>query len=114
MKTRIITSFFCTLLLFLIGCATPTPVETKSPDYTVRLDFLEDGKMTKTETLLKLGQPSGTFEKEMILTYRLGRQTKDSYYLIDYPASWRSVHFSLVLVFDERGLLQKHSLVPIR
>jgi hypothetical protein len=85
------------------------------------LDFLEDGKTTKEAVILKLGPPSGTFEGEKIVTYRLGK-TQEGYFVSDrlaYPYTqetpiWlRDIEglFSLVLVFDEHQILQKHSLV---
>jgi hypothetical protein len=65
--------------------------------------------------LLKLGQPSGSFEHERILTYRIGEDSKQGRYVITPRAmlAWQQVHYSLVLVFDESGRLQKQSLVTV-
>ena len=111
------------LMGFMAGCATaPAPVSQGKPDL---LDFLEDGKTTKEEVLLELGQPSGRFEGENILTYRLGGEEKSQgYFLIrrEYPnrsalkgwSGWRVAKYSLVLVFDPQNILREHSLVQIK
>jgi hypothetical protein len=112
------TRAFLTLILGLIlaGCATPAPLKGR-PDL---LNFLEDGKTTREEVLTTLGQPSGRFESERILTYQLGYEPKhNGYYVAErHPASsgwpvWTASQFSLVLVFDDGGVLQKRSLVKV-
>ena len=49
------------------GCAYERPIP---PDESI-IEFLEDGVTTKKEAILELGFPSGKFEEERILTYRL-------------------------------------------
>jgi hypothetical protein len=86
------------------------------------LDFLEDGKTTMEAVILKFGPPSGTFEGEKIVSYRL-EKTKEGYFVSERetdpyaPPIWFSGiegKFSLVLVFDESHVLQKHSLVQVK
>lgn len=84
------------------------------------LNFMEPGRTTREEVLLRLGQPSASFEKEKIFTYRLGQYGEQGYYIISpktilpaQGASWQNVHFSLVIVFDEEGRLRKHKLVKV-
>lgn len=98
----------------LAGCVTP-PNARKD-----LLAFLEPGRTTREEVLLKLGQPSGSFEQEKILTYRLGQYGEEGYFIIApkvfipaQGASWQNVNFSLVIVFDEQGRLRKHELVKV-
>ena len=103
-------------LVFLIGCAT-APESKVSVDL---LDFLVDGQTSRTEVLLKLGQPSAKFETEKILTYQLGVTAKTgAYYVVErrtesssWP-NWTRAKYSLVLVFDENGVLRKHSKVQV-
>lgn len=104
------------ILIFtlLTGCVTP-PNARKD-----LLAFLEPGRTTREEVLLKLGQPSGSFEQEKILTYRIGQYGEEGYFIVSpkvfYPgqsASWQNVHFSLVIVFDGQGRLRKHELVKV-
>lgn len=84
------------------------------------LNFLADGKTTKEEVFATLGQPSGFFESEKILTYRLGYEPQNhGYFPVEREGrntgwpTWSNASFSLVLVFDDAGILQKHSLVKV-
>jgi len=108
------------LLLLLTSCSS---AYSRQADKTL-LDFLEDGKTTKEMVILKLGAPSGVFEQERIISYHLGK-TKDGYFVLDRIAEGRLekepwLHlviegtFSLVLIFDENNILQKHSPVQIQ
>ena len=69
---------------------------------------------------MSLGQPSGTFESQRILTFRLGFEARNNgYYPVERETTasgwptWTQTRFSLVLVFDDAGILQKHSLVKV-
>ncbi len=106
--------------LALAGCATTTPpplTTSKSPDL---VSSLTDGKTTKEQAILRLGQPSGRFEAGKILTYRLGYESTNHDYIVrerqpgayGWP-TWYVTQFSMVLVFDDNGVLQKHSLVKV-
>ena len=100
------------VLLFLTGCATPIVGAKKD-----LIEFLRPGNTTREEVLTTLGQPSRAFEQEKILTYRLGHDEKQGYYIIDPKQqlmSWESVRYSLVLVFDSNGVLRKHTLVEVK
>lgn len=98
------------LSLWLAGCVTPIPGASHE-----LFDFLRIGHTTREEVILKLGQPSGSYEQERILTYRIGEDATQGHYVISPRAmmAWQQVHYSLVLVFDERGQLQKKNLVPV-
>ena len=78
------------------------------------LTFIADGQTTRTEILLQLGQPSASLESERILTYRLGGDTQQGYFVRETQRSWSETNYSLVLVFGPDGLLQQHSLVRVR
>ena len=106
------------LLPLLVGCATTSPLAEKTAEKSAEktfLESLEDGKTSKQMVILKLGQPSGTFEGERILTYRIGKD-EHGYSVLDRQAGspWTGTKFSLVLIFDEHNVLQKHSLVSVR
>lgn len=88
------------------------------------LEFLEDGKATKEMVLVALGPPFSMLEGEKIFSYWLG-ETKEGYVVLDRAAIaappevpiWRREiegKFSLVLIFDENGVLRKHSLVSVK
>ena len=105
----------CAVLLagWLTGCATSGL--SARPDL---LKFLETGKTTRQEVLLTLGQASASYERDRILTYRIGENGNKNQFVqyVITPADmrpWQQVRYSLVLVFDEGGRLQKQQLVKV-
>ena len=82
------------------------------------LEFLQDGVTTRTDAVLRLGQPTSVLESEGILTFRIGEDTKQGYYVVGPGTAsgwlWEEARYSLVLVFDEGGVLRKHSLVLVK
>ena len=78
------------------------------------LKFLTDGQTARYEVLLQLGQPSAFFESERILTYKIGGDVQEGYFIREAEASWARTNFSLVLVFGSDGILISHSLVRVR
>lgn len=95
------------LLAALGGCAT-APIGKRD-----LLDFLQDGKTTREEVFVHLAEPSATFEGERILTYRL-EEDEGGYSLLGARSQNWSGKYSLVLVFDENGVLRRHSLVRVQ
>jgi hypothetical protein len=95
------------------GCATTAPIPGAKQDL---LEFLHVGQTTREQVLITLGQPSAAFEQEKILTYRLGHDAGQGYYIITprQLMSWQSVRYSLVLVFDANGVLRTHNLVDVQ
>ena len=104
------------IFLLILGCATSSPVGPV-PDKGL-LDFLEDGRTTKQMVFEKLGQPSRTYENGRILTYRIGNEEGKGYYIEGAGASGQSSfkksNRSLVLIFNDKGILVRHSLVNVR
>ena len=104
------------LAMLLSGCATVPPLGRSD-----LMNFLVDGNTAKAEVFSKLGRPSGTFAAEEIFTYRLGFDSKSKGYWVvgretdtsPWPV-WKCAKYSLVLVFNNQGVLEKHSLVDIR
>ena len=104
------------LVILLTGCATVPPIGRSD-----LLDFLVDGNTAKTEVRSKLGRPSGTFQAEQIFTYPLAFESKSGGYWVvgretdtSHWPIWKQAKYSLVLVFNDHGILQKHSLVNIK
>jgi len=89
------------------------------------LPFIEDGKTTKDEVLLKLGNPSGQFEGGRILTYTMtfseekGFQVNYERTFIShgpwpcYKLSVSKAEYNLILVFNENNTLSKHNLLKV-
>ena len=97
--------------LLLFGCATPT-APMGDPHL---LDGLRDGRATKEAIVLKFGQPSAVLESGRILTYRLGGEAEGGYFIREAGSTnWVALKFSLVLVFDQNEILQRHALVQVR
>ena len=101
-------------VIFLINLLVTGCVGQKVIGNSELLEFITDGQTTRTEIILKLGQPSASFESEGILTYRIGGYMQNGYFVRENQQSWSQVNQSLVLVFGVDGILQTHSLVRIR
>ncbi len=103
---------FLLIGLVLGGCETPR-IPGASPEL---LGFLQVGTTTREQVVLKLGQPSASFEQEHILTYRVGEDKRQGKYIVAPKAlmPWERTHYSLVLVFTEDGRLAKMNLVDVQ
>lgn len=104
-----ITIILLCALFMLCSCASLPPAYADKD----LLSFLTPGT-SKEAVLLKLGEPSASFEQGRVLTYRVGADDEKGYFLLDRQVRWDNTKYSLVLVFDEKGLLTKHTLVRVR
>ncbi len=104
-----------------LACAQAT--RPADPETSRRwLGYLQDGKTTKEEALLKLGLPSAQFEGERILSWRLMLHASDGLVPVAREvdpfdprmAQWREAEYNLILVFDQRNVMQRHSLIKIK
>jgi hypothetical protein len=105
-------------LVIAVGChahrTEPVdPSASEPPD----LNFLEDGSTTRDTIRKRLGEPSGRFEADRILTYRLNTKYEVVAGTLE-PGStslaWSEERYSLVLVFGDDGVLERHRLIRIR
>ncbi len=112
MKTRCvkIAAFALWVMFVFGGCATVPPVPA---DKNLLNDVVTPGT-SREAILLKLGEPSASFESGRILTYRIGKDDDKGYFLMDRLVRWTNTKYSLVLVFDDKGILTKHTMVPVR
>ena len=110
------------IILLLSGCAETRLQTVDDSILAQQLSLLEDGKTTKEDILLKFGIPSALFEGERILTYRLRFNQKENRFEVVSRevdrrdprfAEWLQTEYNLVLVFDEKHILQKHSMLRI-
>jgi len=111
---RLMTAGVAVLLLCSVGCATRQAVPPMIQEEL--LTFLEDGTSEKEGVILRLGQPTGQFDGEKILTYRMTLTDKEGL-VTSLPAGqggWQLARYSLVLVFDDAQILKKHNLVQVR
>ena len=110
------------IILLISGCAETRLQTVDDATLQQQLALLEDGKTTKEDILLKFGIPSALFEGERILTYRLRYNQKENRFeVISVEVDrrdprfreWLQTEYNLVLVFDEKHILQKHSMLRI-
>ena len=115
------TMFFIGITVLVSGCATPLIKPIDKMDFSDRLQFLINGTTTREDVLLKLGEPSGRFEGERILTYMLSVDDKRDLRVLPRPLAVSRTDprvyeldpmvCSLVLVFQSNNLLEKSELV---
>lgn len=105
---RLAASLAVLLAALLSACATPPNGRSDL------LDFLADGRTQREEVILRLGDPAAQYEGNRIQTWRLAKDD-GGYFLAGGPRSdWSAAPYSLVLVFDASGVLERHSLVQVR
>ena len=112
---------FIVMTVLAGGCATPKIKPIDKTDFSHQLQFLIIGTTTREDVLLKLGEPSGRFEEERILTYMLSIDDKRDLRVLPRqlavsPTDPRVYELnpmvcSLVLVFQSDNLLEKSELV---
>jgi hypothetical protein len=106
--TALVASFLAALLL--CGCASAEK-STAGPDV---LSFLQDGHTSREEIISHLGSPSRAIQKERFLFYRVGHDSGGYFVGELNHRRWADVRYSLVLVFDDAGVLKEHSIVSVR
>jgi hypothetical protein len=104
------------ILLFLVGCGSGFHVQAR-PDAEQNLgEPLEDGTSSQEKLLLRFGTPSFQLDEPRMLAYRMTLDEQEN--LIVVPPSgrggWDRAEFSLVLVFDDRGILVRHGLIQVK
>lgn len=105
-------------LAALLGCVDPVAVQEKFRAFQVTtLSFLVAGRTPRQEILLRLGAPTGRFENDRIFTYDFVRDQSGEWRRVGGTtfADWRFQVLpgtcSLVLVFREDGVLERHAVV---
>ena len=106
--TALTVSFLAGLLL--CGCAS-TEKSTAGPDV---LSFLQNGHTSREEIIRQLGFPSRTIQNERFLFYRVGHDSGGYFVGELNHRGWADARYSLVLVFDDAGVLKEHSMVSVR
>ena len=112
---------FITMTVLASGCATPQIKPIDRGYFLNSLQFLVNGTTTREDVLLKLGEPSGRFEGERILTYMLSIDVNKDLRILPRPLAVNRTDpriynlnpmvCSLVLVFQNDNLLEKSGLI---
>src|SRR5687768_13616900 len=120
-SVRAATLLVVALLPLAPGCATQTPQPKVGEIEQKHLAFVRDGVTSREQALLQLGLPSGQFEGERIMTWRLCYNGETLFPIAaerapDDPryTMWRVPAYNLILVFDARNLVQRHSFIEVR
>lgn len=109
--------------LWFCGCQSAPPPPAASQLQDGALSFVRDGRLSLDEAVLRLGVPTDHFEVDRILTYRIAYHQREGVVLLasrpvfegDFAdLNWEKGQYSLVLVFDERGILKAHSILPLK
>ena len=82
--------FGLVLVSHLTACASSPDTSAFESKVSALKTFLRDGTTRRDEVLVRLGIPHATFEGNRIIGYYLGHKDE------------------LVLIFDERGVLERH------
>jgi len=115
---RRVLAFLC-LPVLVLACAQKYYYENDIELQQKWLPFVEDGTSTKREIEQTLGQPTTRYEDGKIWAYsiQLTEARAGEIGILEpettgIPESYVG-HYSLVLVFDEKNILKRHSLVRV-
>lgn len=81
---------------------------------------LQSGRTTRTDVILRYGEPSLRLENDRLLTFRLVRtpdgRIASSMLRSDVGSGgvWGYTEYSLVTTYDDRGTLQEYNLVAVK
>ncbi len=116
---RRVLAFLC-LPVLVLACAQKYYYENDIELQQKWLPFVEDGTSTKREIEQTLGQPTTRYEDGKIWAYsiQLTEARAGEIGILEpettgIPESYVG-HYSLVLVFDEKNILIRHSLLRIK
>ncbi len=115
---RRVLAFLC-LPVLVLACASKYYYVNDIELQQKWLPFVEDGTTTKREIEQTLGQPTTRYEDGKIWAYsiQLTEARAGEIGILEpettgIPESYVG-HYSLVLVFDEKNILKRHSLVRV-
>ena len=93
--------------LACFGCATKEP-QGRQDLFT----SLVDGTSRCADVVATLGEPSGRYEADRLLTYRVAEHPL-GWYRVANGERWNTANYSLIVVCDAQGDLEKHTLVRV-
>ncbi len=103
----------CTLVVMLLLGISIAACTTQPLGRSDLLSFIRDGQTNREQTILSLGEPAALYEGGRILAFRLGKDD-GGHFLVGKGAGFSSVKISLIMVFDDHGVLLRHSLVQVK
>ncbi len=114
-------AFIIPAILALLGCTNKLLIADEA-FIMKNMPYVSDNQSRREDILLKLGEPNWSFEDGRILTFRIiiDKKGKITPVTNDNNKNARDLaansllsirYYSLVLVFNPQGILQKHSLI---
>jgi hypothetical protein len=103
----------------ILLCSTPAAGQPDPARHTIPSDsagslpFLAAGTTKRQEITALLGEPSARYSSDGIVTYRL-QANAGAYRSVARQFEWHPATHSLVLQFDEHGVLLRHALIRVR
>jgi hypothetical protein len=78
------------------------------------LAFIVDGSTTRSTAIERLGEPGRRLRAGAICTWRLRHDDAGQFIAHGWEAAtWQDVDASLVMVFDEHGVLHRHTVIKV-
>jgi hypothetical protein len=93
--------------LACVGCATKEPQGRQD-----LLTSLVDGTSRCPDVVATLGEPSGRYESDRLLTYRIAEHPA-GWYRVANGERWNTANYSLIVVCNAQRELEKHTLVRV-
>lgn len=94
------------ICIALSGCSIKT-ISHGSEISDDQVAKITDGKTTKSEIFTEFGNPSKAMDSEKVFFYNWTRGSKSSFLGI---GSGQAYSYSLVVVFDDHGVVKSHKL----
>lgn len=94
------------VVVFTTGCSFKS-ISHGSEITDEQIAQIVDGKTTKNEIFINFGNPSKSMDSEKVFFYSWTRGSKNSILGI---GSGTAYSYSLVVVFDEKGVVKSHKL----
>lgn len=96
----------------LAACASGPVTPVEPAQVALHFGFLKPGTTTRQEVLERLGAPRERFDRDRMLTYRVHENRLGTLAVSAFgPDRMGAREYTLVLAFNERDQLTRHTLV---
>jgi len=101
---------------WVYGCSYNMPLDTAT--VSEQFPFLRQGETTRQEVLNRMGLPMASYESDRILIFSMIENHSLKRFQVGYDSmpgrAVATALYHLVLVFDSKGRLERHSLVRVQ
>lgn len=108
MKRRMLNVLLCAGVAVLVcsGCSFKA-IKHGEEITDAQMSRIVDGKTTKQDVFIEFGNPSRTMNEEKVFFYNWTRGSKNSFLGVGGGSAYTH---SLVIVFDDRGVVTNHKI----